>query len=398
MSGDVPVLKIDRPLQLFPGLLPEADETTKRLYDEIAPSVVQVKTETSGGSGFFADENGRVVTNAHVVQDQTEVKVITHDGESYRARIEKLDDINDLAVLKLENLNRPYKHVDLGSSYGMVPDQSVYAFGHPFGVRPTYVSPGYFRSMGTELDFLAGGDILFREAIARRRSGLTPNEQNDFDDYLGRRVLRGRVALRGGNSGGPLLNEQGKVVGVSDWIETRNSSNSYFIPVERVQELMKGKGDKFEFSYAHAPEPWADLYKWQWKNMPAVAAVETGVAGASVLGLAKLAVRRPGFGTLGAVGIGVLGLSGLSSDIPDWLSSNSSSDKWKYGLSSASDALMVAGAVTRFIPAARSCSLLLAGAGIAGKIGTGFIPNRLVLTDIRRKSGDLRPPFDPEKI
>ncbi len=395
---EVPVLKVDQPLQVLPGRMPEADQTTRRLYDDAAPSVVRVKTGSGGGSGFFADEHGRVVTNAHVVQDETDVSVITHNGDSYRARIEKLDDINDLAVLKLENLSRPPKFLDLGSSYGLLPDQSVYAFGHPNGIRPTYISPGYFRSTGNELDFLTAGDSTMRAAIARRRSEMTPREATDLDDYLARRLLQGRVHLRGGNSGGPLLDEQGKVVGVSDSIEVKDNSKSYFIPVERVRELLRSKGDKFEFSYAQAPEPWADLYKWQWHNMPTVAAVETGIAGVSALGLAKLAIRRPGVGTLAAVGIGVFGLSSLAVDAPDLLASTSTGDRWKHGLASASDLLMAAGAVTRFIPAARSYSLLLAGAGVVGKIGKDFIPNRLVLTDIRRKDGDMRPPFDPEKI
>src|SRR5262249_13099205 len=104
------------------------------------PGVVQIKTDSSSASGFFADEAGHVITNAHVVQGKTEVSVVTTDGDSYRARIEKLDDINDLAVLKLEGLKpNSFKHLQLGSSDALKVDQSVYALGHPQGVRPTFI-------------------------------------------------------------------------------------------------------------------------------------------------------------------------------------------------------------------------------------------------------------------
>jgi hypothetical protein len=395
----LPVLSIDRPLQVLPGLRPEADAAAKRLYDDAVPGVVQITTDSSTASGFFVDDTGRVITNAHVVQDKTEVLVLTPDGHSYRARIEKLDDINDLAVLKLDGLKpNSYKHLPLGSSANLRADLPVYALGHPQGVRPTFISPGYFRSAGSEYDFQTRQNNNIAADLVKKKSELTPKETADLDAYLGRPLLHGRVHLQGGNSGGPLLDEQGKVVGVADWVERRDNSNAYFVPAEKVTELINGNEDKFAFSYGHSAEPWADLYKWQWHSMPTVAAVETGIAGMSGLGLARLAAARPGFGAFGAVTLGVVGASALVSDGEQFLASTNSRDRWKYGVAAASDLAMVGGAAARFVPAARPYSLIASGFGLLGRIGADFIPNRLVLTDIRRKNGEQRAPFDPDKI
>jgi len=363
------------------------------------PGVVQIKTDSSSASGFFADEAGHVITNAHVVQGKTEVSVVTTDGDSYRARIEKLDDINDLAVLKLEGLKpNSFKHLQLGSSDALKVDQSVYALGHPQGVRPTFISPGYFRTAGSEFDFQLKQNSNLARDLARKKNELTPKETSDLDAYLARPLLHGRGHLQGGNSGGPLLDGQGKVVGVSDWIERRDNSNAYFVPSEKVRELLNGNNDKFDFSYGYSAEPWANLYKWQWCSMPTVAAVETGMVGLGGLGLAKLASTRPGFGAFGAVALGLVGTAALMSDGEQFLASTNTRDRWKYGVASASDLMMMGGAAARLIPCAKPYSLIASGVGLLGRISADFIPNRLVLTDVRRKNGEVRPPFDPDKI
>ncbi|HEY9868671.1 MAG TPA: S1C family serine protease [Candidatus Obscuribacterales bacterium] len=399
MSERIPVLKADRQLERLSDLMPQADEAARQLYAEVAPGVVKVATDRGSGSGFFVDGQGRVVTNAHVVQDVTEIKVVDHDGGKYRARLEKLDDINDLAVLKLEGAaSTSSRALSLGASKALSPDQPVWALGHPLGLTPTYISPGYFRSRDLELNVLTQRDPNFQTDLAKKKQELTPAEAADVDAFLARPLLHGKVHLEGGNSGGPLVDRSGKVVGVSDWIDPRDHSRSYFIPVDKVEELLAQKDSKFEISHAYAAQPWANLYQWQWKNLPTVAAVETGIAGLTAAGAARLAVRFPRFGTFGAVSLGVLGLTELASDGADFLSHHSDRDRLKFGIASASDLLTVAGAVARFIPAARPYSLAAVGIGLAGRIGSDFIPNRLVITDIRRTNGAPHPPFDPEKI
>lgn len=397
MSERIPVLKADRQLERLADLMPQADETARQLYAEVAPGVVKVVTDRGAGSGFFVDRQGRVVTNAHVVQDVTEIKVIDHAGARYRARLEKLDDINDLAVLKLEGATAS-RALSLGVGRALAADQPVWALGHPLGLTPAYISPGYFRWRDVELNVLTRRDPHFKADLARKKQELTPAEAADVDAFLARPLLHGRVHLEGGNSGGPLVDKSGKVVGVSNWIEPGDHSRAYFIPVDKVEELLSRKDSKFEISHANSAEPWANLYKWQWKNLPAVAAIETGIAGLTAAGAARLAVRFPRFGTFGAVSLGVLGLTELASDGANFLSHRSDRDRLKFGIASASDLLGVAGAVGRFIPATRPYSLAAVGIGLAGRIGSDFIPNRLVITNIRRTNGAPHPPFDPERI
>ena len=124
----IPVLKLDKDIERRDELQPQADATTRKLYEELAPSVVKIlsnKGKVKGsGSGFFVDDDGHVITDAHVAYPGVELKVVDYRGEQYRARIEKLDDINDLAVLKVEGAKKgAFKPLSLGRSDGLVPDR-----------------------------------------------------------------------------------------------------------------------------------------------------------------------------------------------------------------------------------------------------------------------------------
>lgn len=384
----IPVLKIEQELKLLPELYPDADETTRRLYAEVQPSIVQVRTDKGAGSGFFVDGEGRVVTDAHVVQDASEIIGITREGKRYKASLEKLDDINDLAVLKLENLPASQsKPLALGRSDTLAADARVWALGHPQGVRPVYISPGYFRLGMTPLEFKLMEGPEAQLPLVKEMMRMSPKELADVEAYLARSVLHTKVHIEPGNSGGPLVDDKGQVVGVADWVEG-NHSNSYFTPAEKVKELVQDKNHKFEFTHAFAGADWANTYKWQWKNMTPVAITETGLAGLSAYGLSRWLPRAT------AVGVGIIGINKLGDDASSYFNSTDSRDSLKYGVASGSDIVMTAGAVARFIPATRAYSLALMGAGVIGRLSADFIPNRLIVTDIKRKDGDPRAPLD----
>src|SRR5260221_8288760 len=91
---DIHVLRPDRDLQNAANLQPKADPLTAKLYEAALPGIVKIETEKARGTGFFVDKDGRVVTDAHCVQGAVEASVITEQGQRYRARVEKFDDIN----------------------------------------------------------------------------------------------------------------------------------------------------------------------------------------------------------------------------------------------------------------------------------------------------------------
>src|SRR5262249_23510354 len=122
-------------------------------YDEVSAATARIETEKSFGSGFFADNNGHVVTAAHVVLNSHEVSVQGIDGYKYRARIEKLDDIHDLAVLKVdEKVDPKQAYVQFGPSASIKENDAVYALGHPWGLPDLYISPGQVRKLENESD------------------------------------------------------------------------------------------------------------------------------------------------------------------------------------------------------------------------------------------------------
>lgn len=394
-SDRIPVLRPDMPLHTNSKLQPEADETTRKLYQDVAPGVVKVETNKGRGTGFFVDQDGRVVTDAHVVQDSQDVEVRLGNGERYHARIEKLDDINDLAVLRLEGGKTPggQNVLGLGTSDQLKPDQPIYALGNALGLDQVYISPGYFRDKETNRQFIQNlGDDETKD-LKKALKRMTPLESKEALDVLNRPLIHGRVHIDHGNSGGPLVDAQGKVIGVSDLIEPEKKSLAYFTPVEKVRDLLNRKDPKFAFSYTHMGADWAEAYKRRWEKVPPLAALETGFAGFAGYTIASKLPRV----TSGAMCY--YGFSHLYSDYDHWRGSHDSKDSWKYGLSAVSDLAITAGGVAGLFAKTRTFGLLGMGVGLAAHLGTDFIPNRLVLTDIRRTAkNDYRPPENLDHI
>ena len=109
------------------------DPAFVKLYDEVSAATVQIYGKGGTGSGFFVDDGSKVVTNFHVgAGEKNLLQVVTNTGEVLEAHLEKMDDINDLAVLKLENDRRSDHVLSLGSSYSMHQHAPVFAVGQEF--------------------------------------------------------------------------------------------------------------------------------------------------------------------------------------------------------------------------------------------------------------------------
>jgi S1-C subfamily serine protease len=226
-SGNVSETSQERPL------------TVRDIYDRDAPGVVQVTTTTkvklpqtdwfgnpwgppgtevqrSLGSGFVIDKAGYIVTNYHVVGDAQSVHVSFSNNDSMKAKVIGKDPATDVALLKVEASSRALRPLWLGDSDSIHVGDQVAAIGNPLGLDRS---------------------ITLGIVSALHRS-LTSPEGTPID-----RVIQTDAALNHGNSGGPLLNAQGQVVGVSSAVSTGGSGDGntgigFAIPINTVRDVV----------------------------------------------------------------------------------------------------------------------------------------------------------------
>jgi S1-C subfamily serine protease len=163
-----------------------------------SPFFPQQQQEQSLGSGFVVDKAGHVVTNYHVVSGAKEVRVSFSNGASTKASVEGTDPSSDLAVLKIDASSRALTPLPLGNSDAMEVGDPVVAIGNPFGLDRT-VTAGIVSAI--------------------QRAITAPN------GYTIDHVIQTDAAINHGNSGGPLLNGRGQVIGVNSQIDTGGSSS-----------------------------------------------------------------------------------------------------------------------------------------------------------------------------
>ena len=208
---------------------------------KIAPAVVKVQTEVverapidpfervfggrSGerssagiGSGFITRADGIIVTNAHVIAGATKVLVALRDGQTFQAKILGSDEVNDLAVLKIEARGLPT--AKLGTSEDLLVGEWVIAIGNPYGfllgnTEPS-VTTGVVSGVGRNLVGQGQGSGVYVDMI-----------QTD-------------AAINPGNSGGPLVNANGEVIGVNSSIYSPTGSSiglGFAIPINRAKRV-----------------------------------------------------------------------------------------------------------------------------------------------------------------
>jgi S1-C subfamily serine protease len=179
------------------------------------------------GSGFVIDEEGHVVTNQHVVDDAQSLNVTMRDGSRYTATVVGSDPSTDLAVIKVNAPASKLTPLELGDSSAVRVGDSVIAIGSPFGLDGT-VTTGIVSALGREVE--------------------SPNNFA-IDD-----TIQTDAAINHGNSGGPLLNTRGEVVGVNAQIRSESGGNDgvgFAIPSNTVKEIASRliSGGKVEHAY-----------------------------------------------------------------------------------------------------------------------------------------------------
>ena len=158
--------------------------TPGQVYAMNEPSVVLIETDMATGSGFIITEDGYVVTNYHVVEDARSIEVVLYNNSSYPATLEGYDSSNDVAVLKMEGSFQPVK---LGSSDDLIVGDQVVAIGNPLGELTSTLTVGYVSAKGRDVS----------------TDSTTIN------------MIQTDCAINSGNSGGPLFNMKGEVVGIT---------------------------------------------------------------------------------------------------------------------------------------------------------------------------------------
>ncbi len=211
-----------------------AAQSVSSIYAQTAPGVAFVQASGNGsggsGSGFLIDGRGHVVTNEHVVEAGSDYTVrFGEDGDELPAKLVGKDASSDLAVLEVDpkKVGGETKPLELASSAELRPGDAAIAIGSPFGLSGT-VTTGIISALDREITAPNGFQI----------SG----------------VLQTDAAINPGNSGGPLLDAQGRVIGVNSQIASSSRQSSgvgFAVPVDTVKQIAPQliKGGQIERAY-----------------------------------------------------------------------------------------------------------------------------------------------------
>lgn len=197
------------------------------VVEKVSPAVVSITTKTNardffgqvveqegGGTGFIVTNDGLILTNKHVVESGNVLAVMTLDGKTYDAKIVALDPTNDLAIIKIDATGLPV--VNLGDSNDLQVGQTVIAIGNALGEFQNSVTQGV---------------ISARERQLTVGSGSAQEQLNN--------LLQTDAAINSGNSGGPLLNLSGQVVGINTAIAGNAQNIGFAIPVNQAKSSLE---------------------------------------------------------------------------------------------------------------------------------------------------------------
>ncbi len=221
-----------------------------KVFREASPGVVTIRSIFRGGggaaegSGFVLDADGRIVTNAHVVTDESsgsrkpakEVFVEFPDRNTVPAKIVGFDPFADVALLEVEPDGFDLHPLQLGDDSSLVVGQPVAAIGSPFGEQQS-LSVGVVSALDRSVESLTKFQI---EGAIQTDASINP-----------------------GNSGGPLLDAGARVLGINEQIETNSGSNSgvgFAVPVSAIERSVAQLEEKGEAEYAYIGVAIQEIY------------------------------------------------------------------------------------------------------------------------------------------
>ena len=197
-----------------------------KIYSQAAPAVANINTRTleydvfmepvpveGAGSGFVIDPRGYILTNFHVVQNAQNISVTLGDRSHYDAKFVGADERNDIALVKIDPKDKKLPALSMGDSESLQVGQRVLAIGNPFGFQST-LTTGVVSALGRTVQ--TGQTTVIDGAI-----------QTD-------------AAINQGNSGGPLLNSHGEVIGINSAIYTPSGTTAgigFAIPINTARQI-----------------------------------------------------------------------------------------------------------------------------------------------------------------
>ena len=194
-----------------PGGMDPFDEFFRRFFGERPGGGGPMPAQRSLGSGFIIDEDGYIATNAHVVNHASKVVVRLSDKAEYPAKIIGVDEKTDVALIKIENSKEHLVPVTFGDSNALEVGEWVMAIGSPFGLEQT----------------VTVGVVSAKERVL----GAGP-----YDDFI-----QTDAAINPGNSGGPLVDADGRVIGINAAISSRSGGNDgigFAIPINLARGVL----------------------------------------------------------------------------------------------------------------------------------------------------------------
>lgn len=188
-------------------------------------NIPQEERLSGQGSGFIISERGDILTNAHVVEGTDKVSVKLKDGRSFEGYVEGIDEITDLAVVRIDTAGEPLPVAQLGNSDDVAVGDWAIAVGNPLGLDNTVT--------------LGIVSTLKRSSTA---VGI-PDKRIDF--------IQTDAAINPGNSGGPLLNAKGEVIGINTAIRADAMGIGFAIPIDKAKSIQArlAKGERIAHPY-----------------------------------------------------------------------------------------------------------------------------------------------------
>src|SRR6266567_3539637 len=211
------------------GPLTDDESINVRIYRQASPAVANILTKATeydffmdpvpvegAGSGFVIDPRGYILTNFHVVEGAQSIEVVLGDQSRYPAKFIGADQRNDVALVKIDPKGKHIAALTLGDSGSLQVGQKVLAIGNPFGFQST-LTTGVVSALGRTVQ----------------------TSQTTFIDE----AIQTDAAINRGNSGGPLINSHGEVIGINSAIYTPTGTTAgigFAIPINTAKNIANG--------------------------------------------------------------------------------------------------------------------------------------------------------------
>jgi S1-C subfamily serine protease len=246
LAQDIPPIPPDNTDLVDAEGLDFAEKRVIDVYNHVSPSVVSVTTKVlqygffrdvieqeGSGSGFVLDTKGHILTNYHVVQDARpeKIEVTFGDDTTLSAKLIGVDPRNDMAVLQVDASAEVLKPVELGSSSALQVGQRAIAIGNPFGEFSRTLTTG---------------------VVSALNRTITGPEDLDITG-----IIQTDASINKGNSGGPLLDSAGRVIGINSAIYSPTGTSAgvgFAVPVDTIKRVVPDL-----IAYGHYRRPWLGL-------------------------------------------------------------------------------------------------------------------------------------------